>query len=174
MSADPNVTSVGGTQFTPTYASGNDQGYASERVWNDSSGATGGGVSQVFAKPAYQVGSGVPSESGRAVPDIGLIASPSSPGVFFADEVNGAARVVCCIGGTSLSAPVWAGFATVIGQISGNPRLGNFNQIIYPLANTQYSTAGFHDISNGNNNPSGAIQKSRPDLKALQPRLRAP
>ena len=46
MSADPNVTSVGGTQFTPTYSGGNDQGYATETVWGDGSGATGGGVSQ--------------------------------------------------------------------------------------------------------------------------------
>jgi subtilase family serine protease len=155
MSADPNVTSVGGTQFTPTYSGGNDQGYASERVWNDSSGATGGGASQVFAKPAYQKGSGVPNDGARDVPDVALIASPNSPGVFFADDVNGGAQVVCCIGGTSLSAPVWAGFASVIGQISGNSRLGNFNQIIYPLANKQYSAAGFHDITNGNNNFNG-------------------
>src|SRR5271166_689528 len=155
MSADPNVTSVGGTQFSPTYSGGNDQGYATESVWDDASGATGGGASQVFPKPGYQTGSGVPGDGRRDVPDIALIASPNSPGVFFGDYGSGPARVVCCIGGTSLSAPVWAGFATVIGQISGNPRLGNFNRIIYPLANTQYSTAGFHDITNGNNNFNG-------------------
>jgi len=155
MSADPNVTSVGGTEFTPVYSGGSDQGYAIERVWNDGSGATGGGVSQVFAKPAYQKGPGVPSDSYRDVPDVALIASPNSPGVFFADNENGGAQMVCCIGGTSLSAPVWAGFATVIGQISGNRRLGNFNQIIYPLANAQYVAAGFHDITNGNNNFNG-------------------
>ncbi len=155
MSADPNVTAVGGTQFTPTYSSGSDQGYTTEKVWNDSSGATGGGVSQVFAKPAYQVGSGVPNDGMRDVPDLSLIASPNSPGVFFADYENGSAKVVCCIGGTSLAAPLWAGFVTVIGQISGNSRLGNFNRILYPLANTQYSTAGFHDITTGNNNFNG-------------------
>src|SRR5579872_864300 len=46
MSADPNVTSVGGTQFTPNYVSGTDQGYTSESVWNDPAGSTGGGASQ--------------------------------------------------------------------------------------------------------------------------------
>ena len=152
MSADPNVTSVGGTQFNPTYVSGNNQGYATESVWNDASGSTGGGVSQVFSKPTWQTGSGVPPSDGRRdVPDISLIASAYSPGVFFAD--NG--QVVCCIGGTSLSAPVWAGFTTVIGQMTGSARLGNLNPIIYQLANTQYATAGFHDVTIGNNNYNG-------------------
>ncbi len=154
MSADPNVTSVGGTEFTPTYVNGNDHGYATEQVWNDGSGATGGGVSQVFAKPAYQKGSGVPNDGMRDVPDIALIASPNYPGVFWADDVGGSAEMSCCIGGTSLSAPLWAGFSVVIGQIVGN-RLGNLNQIIYPLANTSYATAGFHDITSGNNNYNG-------------------
>jgi subtilase family serine protease len=150
MSADPNVTSVGGTQFNPTWAGANDQGYATENVWNDAAGASGGGVSQVFSKPSWQTGPGVPSDGHRDVPDIALIASPYSPGVFFAD--NG--QVVCCIGGTSLSAPLWAGFTTVIGQITDS-RLGNLDPIIYQLANSEYSTAGFHDITTGNNNYNG-------------------
>jgi len=154
LSADPNVTSVGGTEFSPTYVSGNDQGYATEQVWNDGSGATGGGASQVFTKPAYQKGSGVPNDGVRDVPDIALIASPNFPGVFWADDVGGSAEMSCCIGGTSLSAPLWAGFSVVIGQTVGN-RLGNLNQIIYPLANTSYATAGFHDITSGNNNYNG-------------------
>ena len=39
--------------------------------------------------------------------------------------------------------------------LRGNSRLGNFNHIIYPLANTQYATAGFHDVANGNNGFNG-------------------
>jgi subtilase family serine protease len=36
MSADPNVTSVGGTEFTANYdASGNDIGFVAESVWNN-------------------------------------------------------------------------------------------------------------------------------------------
>ncbi len=154
MSADPNVTSVGGTEFTPTYVGGNDQGYATESVWNDPAGATGGGASQIFSKPAYQTGSGVPNDNARDVPDIALIASPYYPGVFWADDQNGSPVVTCCIGGTSLSAPLWAGFATVIGQQVGK-RLGNLNLIIYPLANSSYATAGFHDVTLGNNNFNG-------------------
>jgi subtilase family serine protease len=154
MSADPNVTSVGGTQFTPTYSNGNDQGYATEKVWSDTAGVTGGGVSQIFPKPAYQKGPGVPNDGMRDVPDIALIASPGSPGVFWSHDTAGVAKISCCIGGTSLSAPIWAGFAAVIAEQVGN-RLGNLNQIIYPIANANYESAGFHDVTIGNNNYGG-------------------
>ena len=110
MSADPYVTSVGGTQFTPTYSGGSDVGHTTENAWNDISGSTGGGASQFFTKPSYQTGSGVPADGARDVPDISLIASPGSPGVFWAHDVSGTATMSCCIGGTSLSAPLWAGF----------------------------------------------------------------
>ena len=36
-----------------------------------------------------------------------------------------------------------------------NTRLGNINPMIYGLANTQYNTAGFHDVTSGNNNYNG-------------------
>ena len=46
MSADPNVTAVGGTEFTPAFdGSNNDLGSVAESVWNDSPGASGGGKS---------------------------------------------------------------------------------------------------------------------------------
>ena len=51
MSADPNVTAVGGTQFVPSYASGIDTGSVPESVWNDPAGATGGGKSASSASP---------------------------------------------------------------------------------------------------------------------------
>ena len=155
MSADPFVTSVGGTQFAPTYSGGNDLGHAAEHVWNDGIGATGGGASEFFSKPSYQTGSGVPNDGARDVPDIALIASPTSPGVFWAHDVSGVAKMSCCIGGTSLSSPLWAGFSRVIAQLSGTTRLGNLNPIIYGLANSQYDSAGFYDVTSGNNNFNG-------------------
>ncbi len=155
MSADPNVTSVGGTQFNPTYSGGNDVGHVTEKVWNDGIGASGGGASQFFSKPSYQTGSGVPADGARDVPDIALIASPDFPGVFWGHDVGGTGQISCCIGGTSLAAPIWAGFSRVIAQLAGNPRLGNLNPLIYSLANTQYDTAGFHDVTTGNNDYNG-------------------
>ncbi len=155
MSADPNVTSVGGTQFNPTYSGGNDVGHATEKVWNDGIGASGGGASEFFSKPGYQTGSGVPADGARDVPDIALIASPEFPGVFWGHDVGGTGQITCCIGGTSLAAPIWAGFSRVIAQLAGNTRLGNLNPLIYSLANTQYNSAGFHDVTSGNNNYNG-------------------
>jgi hypothetical protein len=157
MSADPYVTAVGGTQASPNYDSkGNAMGYAQEQVWN-SDGATGGGVSEVFAKPDYQkLGTpGMPNDANRDVPDIALIASPVLPGVFLGDAaVSKPAQVVCCIGGTSLSAPMMAGFVTVLDQ-QVDERLGSLNPILYSLADRQYGAdgmdEGFHDVVNGNN-----------------------
>ncbi len=155
MSADPEVTSVGGTQFEPTFASGNDQGYSIESAWNDVSGAGGGGASQIFPKPDYQTGPGVPNDNARDVPDVSMMASPNSPGAFFGHDMNGSGQVVCCVGGTSLSAPLWAGLSRNLAEIVGQTRLGNLNTVIYQLANQQYATAGFHDVNIGNNGYNG-------------------
>ena len=155
MSADPNVTSVGGTEFSATYSGGNDVGHSTESVWNDGSGSGGGGASQFFSKPAYQTGSGVPNDGARDVPDVALIASPNSPGVFWGHDESGTGTIACCIGGTSLSAPLWAGFSRVIAERAGSTRLGNLNSVIYGLANSEYNTAGFHDITSGNNSFDG-------------------
>ncbi len=163
MAADPNVTAVGGTQFTPTY----DQnhivvGYSNnEQVWESSNAATGGGTSAVYAKPAYQSNAaltslGVPKDGKRDIPDIALIAG--FPGVFWGHDAQGEVGVTCCIGGTSLSAPIWAGFTRVLAQkLGASP--GPMNPLIYQLALRQYgpegADSGFHDITTGNNSVNG-------------------
>ena len=55
--------------------------YLPEMAWNDTPlgngiGATGGGVSTLFAKPWWQTGPGVPSDGARDVPDVALAAWP--------------------------------------------------------------------------------------------------
>ncbi|HJV23303.1 MAG TPA: protease pro-enzyme activation domain-containing protein, partial [Holophagaceae bacterium] len=85
--------SVGGTQFNegagtywnptngPDYSSA--LGYIPEAVWNESGLTTGGsglwagggGISILWAKPAWQVAPGVPAGSFRAVPDVSLTAA---------------------------------------------------------------------------------------------------
>jgi subtilase family serine protease len=98
--AIPEVTGVGGSEFTgdpantgnTQYWSGtNDSVYGSalsyipEVVWNDTSesianggglAAGGGGASIYFSKPSWQTGTGVPNDGRRDVPDISLNASP--------------------------------------------------------------------------------------------------
>ena len=158
MAADPHVTAVGGTQFTPTFdGSGSDVGYATESVWHDKApipkserGAGGGGRSSVFSKPSFQ--SGVfPKDKHRDIPDVSLGASAFNPGFFFA--FGGQLGIA---GGTSLSAPVWAGISALAAQNAGTARVGNLNARLYalgPLDNT--ASSGLHDIRIGNNSFNG-------------------
>src|SRR5207248_1528304 len=136
----PHVIGVGGT--TPKCSSGMTSsspgcgGYASESAWSGS----GGGVSQVFARPAFQAGCGVPAGTRRLVPDVALEAD-TSPGNYVAE--NGSWWIV---GGTSDAAPQWAGLAAELAQQRGGP-LGNPGALLYGLC----GTAALHDITSGSN-----------------------
>jgi subtilase family serine protease len=56
LASSPSVTAVGGTIVDPLFdANGNATGYGGEVVWNEAGGATGGGLSNFFARPAYQM-----------------------------------------------------------------------------------------------------------------------
>jgi subtilase family serine protease len=156
MAADPNVMAAGGTQFTPKYdANNNDIGNVPESVWDDGSGAGGGGVSTLFTKPTYQ-NSVTPADGKRDLPDVALGASPSTPGFYLGDDFFGAAIIDCCVGGTSIAAPIWAGLSKVVAQgtKATNGRLGNMNPRIYFMG--PYSTgAGLRDVTTGNNSFNG-------------------
>jgi len=144
LSADPNVTAVGGTQFTPTYnSSGNDDGSVAESVWNQGGGATGGGESAVFTKPGYQNGV-TPGDGMRDVPDIAMIAG--LPGVLLYVDENGSPILECCYGGTSLSAPIWAATQALVGGFQGN-----LNYAFYGSA----GPPGVRDVTTGNNSFNG-------------------
>jgi hypothetical protein len=122
----------------------------------------GGGQSGFFGKPSWQTGVGVPNDSARDLPDISF---------FSADGANGSFYIVCesdlspqgadCdltgpipfvdfqgIGGTSASAPTFAGVMALINQKMGSSQ-GNANYELYSLAATNPSV--FHDITVGNN-----------------------
>jgi len=168
LAADPNVTAVGGVSFDPSYdGSGNDTSVVTStalRVWDDpndgiaSGGAGGGGASPDYAKPAYQYGLGVPADNKRDLPDVALIASPYFPGVFV--YVDDSCAFSCdgfgtpypaIIGGTSLSAPSWAGITKLVAQQNNMTRLGALNPRIYQLANSTSHGAIFQDVTSGNN-----------------------
>jgi subtilase family serine protease len=164
MSADPNVTSVGGTEFTAKFdSSGNDVGFVAEAVWDESFGASGGGSSSVFGRPSWQTGPGVPPGSFRLVPDVAMMASKDMPGAFFVDDPNRpgtmcpsgstAPCLVCCVGGTSLGAPIWAGISKLIAQKS-SARPGNINPKLYALGGLG-GVAGLRDVTSGNNSFNG-------------------
>ena len=119
----------------------------SEVVWNDlpNGGATGGGVSDVFPLPTWQIGFNVPAPivkaGGRGVPDV---AGNADPNTGYNILVDGQSEVV---GGTSAVAPLWAGLVARLNQKMGKP-VGFLNPSIYAQA---VEASGFHDITKGNN-----------------------
>jgi subtilase family serine protease len=161
----PEITAVGGTEFNETgaayWATSNTASGASalsyipERVWNDVAPlnalwAGGGGASTYFAKPTWQRGPGVPADARRDLPDIALAASANHDG--FNIFRSGSPAVS---GGTSASAPVFAGILALLNQylvangMAAQPGLGNINPALYQLAQT--TTGIFHDITVGDN-----------------------
>jgi len=164
LAADPNVTAVGGTSFLANFDSnGDDIGYVLESVWDGSVGASGGGESAIFPKPAYQAGPGVPADGMRDVPDVAMIASPSFPGVFLGNDSTcdagnctgqGPAVIDCCVGGTSLSVQIWNGISKLLAEAAGG-RVGNLNSGVYQLNQINAAAAGFRDVTSGSNGFNG-------------------
>jgi len=160
MCADPNVTCVGGTQFSPNYdakfrdTSRVDDDSDAPAAWNEYDaffhGATGGGISEIFPIPSWQTGNLVPSGTMRMVPDVALGASGALPGFYIVAFDEGANRGGL-VSGTSLSSPAWAGYSRLIAQIYGNGgRLGPMNPQLYQLGNTG-SVSGLIDVTSGDN-----------------------
>ena len=155
ISTSSHVISVGGTQFLPNYSGqGNDEGFVSEDTWNDGApnpakestgqGATGGGASQYFTKPAFQVGL-TPADGMRDIPDVAMLASDTQPGVFVEDDPGSNDQPTLEVfGGTSVGAPVWAGISKLIVQSNGGHRVGNLNSAHLPAGHREYRRA---DIS---------------------------
>jgi kumamolisin len=115
----------------------------SEKVWNNVSSGTGGGISDKFDLPAYQEGANIPksvndNRVGRGVPDIAGNADPNSG---YKVVVGG---VGSPIGGTSAVAPLWAGLFALINESSGKSA-GFTHPLLYG------NTAAFRQITQGNN-----------------------
>jgi len=160
LASNPLITSVGGTSLSaPFNAAGVITGYTSERVWDDPNdgipdgGATGGGASVFFSKPSFQ-GAATPADGARDQPDVALLASPNFPGAFVFDDNGSGAGALGVVGGTSLSAPAWAGIVDLLVQQSGG-KVGSINSKVYALAGAGQAAAGFHDVTSGNNGFNG-------------------
>jgi len=154
--SQPLVTGVGGT----TVFTGPGETYAGEETWNDIGlglGATGGGVSSVWALPSYQIayGQSVALANGgsgtyRNVPDVAAVANPDT-GVAVYSALNGGWVVV---GGTSVSSPLWAGvysLANAGSEAFGWGDLGFANTTLYALGNFSINYPDFYDIADGSN-----------------------
>ena len=146
----PHVTGVGGTSLS-TSANGS---YVGETTWSEPllSQGTGGGVSSIFPRPSWQTGPGTGGQydtnDARQVPDVAADADTNTGTVIVenGEKAQG--------GGTSLSAPIWAGFTALIDQYltthGGHP-VGFFNPLLYSLADGSPSYPPFHDITVGGN-----------------------
>jgi kumamolisin len=170
-SSSPHVLGCGGTSLR-----GSGTTIASETVWNDGpgNGATGGGVSDVFALPSWQSGAAVPvsvnpgGRVGRGVPDV---AGDADPQTGYAIVVDGQNEI---LGGTSAVAPLWAGLVALLNERRGSA-LGFINAALYAQA------SAFRDITQGTNGAYSAASGwdactglGSPNGSALEIALAAP
>jgi kumamolisin len=94
--SSPNVIACGGTSLVCPNKIWDSA--TVETTWNNVQGATGGGVSAIFTRPAYQSG------TGRYVPDIAMNADPMTGVAIILN------KKVIVFGGTSAVAPAMAAF----------------------------------------------------------------
>jgi len=147
--SSPQVTAVGGTSLFAS-TSGN---YQNEIVWNNKTGASGGGISKIFKEPEYQQnnlpGSDQKLLNGhRGMPDVAYNADPNTGILVYVSFVSPVGYYL--IGGTSEGSPQWAGIIADADQLAGRP-LGFLNPAIYRIGNSRDYHESFHDIIFGSN-----------------------
>ena len=149
--SDPLVLGAGGTTLTAGRKTG---AYIGERAWGLPFGdpgtqfqGSGGGFSRDFARPGYQDRvSGIGSR--RAVPDVAATAAPDSLAVI--TSTGGGSYTIESHGGTSASAPLWAGLIALADQHAGR-HLGFVNAALYRIGRSARYHRAFHDVTAGNN-----------------------
>ena len=150
--SDPWATSVGGTILNIDGG----QNRMSEVVWADGSNpfqcknnwGSGGGNSQLYARPIWQNAAGVNNQfSGgnhRQIPDISAVAYDLA--VYFQGQWG-------AVGGTSAAAPIWAaglalmneGLLQQVGKFIASPDL------FYMVADNANGMHPYYDVTRGNN-----------------------
>jgi hypothetical protein len=173
-------------------------GYIPEIPWNDSCAQLGlvgcgtsqpggnlldivagsGGPSSIYPKPSWQTGTGVPQDNQRDIPDVSLFASNGFNGTGYilceADQgafcqANNQFFSYQQVGGTSASAPAFAGIMALVNHSQAQQNLsnrqGNANYVLYALAKKQsnitpvlncnasavpVATCTFNDVTKGN------------------------
>ena len=150
--------------------------------------AGSGGVSTLYGKPLWQSGVGVPTDGHRDLPDVSLFASAGFDGSFYIICQKDVAGFGTCnlddlgvtfqgVGGTSASAPAFAGIMVLVNQAQATaqnpaPRQGNANYVLYQLfkmqtnANpalncnssaTPSTSCTFYDVTRGNSALPGGV-----------------
>src|SRR5262249_22248151 len=152
LAASPHSVDVGRTRALvrdgrPLRVAGGGGGGAGK----DGGGGGRGGASGVRARPPYQLGVG--RFAGRALPDLALAASPTSPGYVIVQDGD---EVI--VGGTSASVPALAGVLALVNQRVGRGGLGQFLPALYQLGHegaVGERVPVFHDVTaSGNGFPA--------------------
>jgi subtilase family serine protease len=152
--SDPLVTGVGGTELVA-----GSRGTFTSVAWNDTYNkhlgdgtvpyATGGGLSVLFDRPAYQNGVKNVVGGARGVPDVSMSGSCTAP-VFtyqsFPQSGTPAGWYPSC--GTSEATPEFAGIVALADQVAGHA-LGVINPTLYRLAAEK--APGIVPVTSGNN-----------------------
>jgi hypothetical protein len=160
--ASPQVLAVGGTSLASSAV-----GYDTQRSHYDCSGmtasagvtaqnetvwgspacaaspcaGTGGGTSTLEPKPAWQAGLGSPG--GRSIPDVSMLADPNTGVAIYTDGAWSAYQW----GGTSLSAPLWAGLIALLNQQRHAAGMDNLS--ITPTSSWTYQMTSINDVVSG-------------------------
>ncbi len=143
--SDPFVSSCGGTRISDVSGAS-----FTETTWAQSFGTTGGGISDFFSLPTYQIGAGVPlsandGHQGRGIPDIAGNADPASGYNLIVDGSSFPG-----VGGTSATAPLYAALVALC-----NARLGRSVGFLNPLLYALNNTGVIRDIADNASNATG-------------------
>jgi subtilase family serine protease len=127
--------------------------YGSESAWRDGSG----GISSYEAQPSWQVAACelYQPNGKRCTPDISSDANPN-PGVPVYDTYSTGGWLDA--GGTSVAAPDWASFFTLVNSarvLAGKPVLSQAAQDLYNIYYSNNYDTDFHDITSGINGNCG-------------------
>jgi len=146
--------------------------------------AGSGGPSATYSKPSWQSGAGIPNDGKRDLPDVSLFASNGFTGSLYLIcdtdqfhsftgkcDLTSFEGTIQGVGGTSASAPAFAGIMALVNQKQSTtaipaPRQGVANYVLYALARTsgascpssttEASTCIFNDVTHGNSDlPTG-------------------
>jgi subtilase family serine protease len=164
-SADPLVTSVGGTQL---HLDPSGIRLAADNAWNDPPSictapcAGGGGDSAVFSRPFYQDRVANVTGRMRGTPDISMSAAVDGGANVFWSFPGAGPAGWNVIGGTSEASPLFSGVVAVADQAAGHD-LGLLNPALYDHGDNSgrgSSADGVVDVTRGNTtvtfeNPAG-------------------
>jgi subtilase family serine protease len=129
-------------------------GGASSAGLYDAAGNALGGYTKPEWQQQYETNAGVATDKVRDLPDVSLFAANGMYGALWATcrkgDCQGTNPTITGIGGTSASAPAFAGVLALVNQkVGATERLGQPNWVLYALAKTHPDA--FHQITGGNN-----------------------